>query len=113
MTYTSVETAQHEVLNFGKGNVLYLEQTTETYMFGTFPDNSNSPRSESLCILLDSFVYFIQGKWFPDTSGHLHIFPSSPLDTSALGHSGYFQLLVIRRGTHQCNTKYLRTIVWC
>ena len=41
-------------------------------------------------------------------SKHLHIFPHLPPDSSALMHSGYFQLLMICCGTHQCNTQVLK-----
>ena len=54
---------------------------------------------ESFRIFPDTSVYFIQGKWFSDTSTYYHI-----PDTSTLGHSRYFQSLMIHRGTHQYNT---------
>ena len=42
----------------------------------------NPPGYESLCILLDTSVYCIQGKWYPDTAEQLRIFLHSPLDIS-------------------------------
>ena len=90
--------------------VLAVIMSTNTYSvcLGYFRITSYIPphADTSLCIFLDTSVYFTQGKWSLDTSRHLCILPRSTPDTctSALGHSGYFQSLVIRSGTHQCNT---------